>query len=60
MDNEEISMVQECSVEYKAIGQPDGGIKIVIDIPKRFKNLWLVKLSELRTTEEEIREYEED
>ncbi len=58
--NSEISMVQECANKYMAMEQPDGGIKIVIDIPKRFKNLWLVKLSDLRTTMEEIREYEDD
>ncbi len=37
----------------------DGSTKIYIKVPKRFRNLWITKLSNLQTTDEEIREYED-
>ena len=58
MDAEAISMVQECVENYSATDRPDGGVEIFLRIPPRFKDLWLVRLSELRTTEQEIRDYE--
>lgn len=58
-NHESFSMVQECTDSYKAEEQKDGKLKISILIPKRFGDLWLVKLSELRTTMEEIEEYEQ-
>ncbi len=51
-------MVQECTDSYKAEEQKDGKLKVSILVPKRFSDLWLVKLSELKTTIEEIKEYE--
>jgi hypothetical protein len=59
MSSNPISMVQECVDEYLVNDKSDGSIDIVIKISKRFKNLWLIKLSELRTSEQEIKEYEE-
>lgn len=53
-----VSMVQECVDEYYAEDRMDGGVEIRISVPKRFRALWLIKLSELRATAEEIREYE--
>ncbi len=55
---EQFSLVQECTDEYY-IEDQDGKIKINILLPKRFKNLWIHKLSELKTTMKEIEEYEQ-
>ena len=52
-------MIQECTDSYGAEVQPGGNLEIHIKVPKRFADLWLVKLSELTTTNEEIREYEQ-
>ncbi len=60
MRSEEISMVQECVQLYRATEMPDGGIEILIHVPRRFKDLWLVRISQLRTNEQEIREYGEE
>ena len=55
---EQFSMVEECVNSYHAKRQADGSLDIAISVPRRFAGLWLVKLSELRATEEDIREYE--
>ena len=60
MDSEQISMVQDCIDIYRVIEKPDGSAEIIIHIPARFKNLWLVRLSDLRTTEQEIKAYEDE
>ena len=52
------SLTQECVDSYRVNEQPAGGVEITITVPKRFADLWLVKLSELRTTAEEIATYE--
>ena len=52
------SMVQECVSDYEAHESEDGSAVITIRVPKRFVNLWLVKLSNLRTTLREIEEFE--
>ena len=54
MADEDIRMVQECVSLYAVHEQEDGSINITIEIPKIFSNLWLVRLSELRTTKDEI------
>jgi hypothetical protein len=51
------SMVQEACTSYEASERPDGSLEIRIVVPKRFANLWLVKLSELRGTLEEADEF---
>ncbi len=58
MNSEEISMVQECTSYYLAKRHPDGSVTVTIEVPKRFADLWIVKLSELRTSMNEILEYE--
>ena len=58
MESKEVKMVGECTDSYSARKHPDGGRDIHIKVPKRFADLWLVKLDELRTTMEEIRKYE--
>jgi hypothetical protein len=55
-----ISMVQECVDQYQVSKRKDEGIEISIIVPQRFKNLWMVRLSELTTTPEEIEYYEKD
>ena len=55
---EPISMVQECVSQYYARKSPDGSVTITIRAPKRFANLWLVRLSNMRTTLREIQEFE--
>jgi hypothetical protein len=53
-----ISMVQECTDSYRVEEQDDGGVVVTIRIPKRFSELWMMKLSELRTTQSEINEFD--
>jgi hypothetical protein len=60
MPDLDYSMVQECANRYEARRQADGSLEIHISVPRRFADLWLTKLSELRTTDAEITEYESD
>ena len=57
-DDSSIEMVGECTDKYETTEHEDGSLDIHIKVPKRFKDLWLVKLTELTTTMEEIKEYE--
>ena len=57
---ETISMVQECVSEYRVVDDTNGGVSIIIDVPKRFVSLWLLKLHDLRTDALEISRYEGD
>lgn len=52
------SMIQECTASYSATERKDGGVAIRIEVPTRFADLWLVKLSELQTNDTEIAQYE--
>jgi hypothetical protein len=54
-DNGSFSMVHEAVDSYEARQLPDGRTEIRIVIPPRFADLWLVKLSELRGTNAELR-----
>ena len=56
----EYSMIQECTNRYEARRQADGSLDIHILVPRRFANLWLAKLSDLRATDTEITDYESD
>lgn len=47
------SMVQECVDHYSVQEAPDGSVEIRIRAPARFAQLWMVKLSELRASDEE-------
>lgn len=58
MKPKNISMVQECVDSYHVNEKADGGVEIVMRIPKRFRELWLVRLSQMRTNEDELRQYE--
>jgi hypothetical protein len=53
---EKYSMIQECTDKYVMEEKTDG-IRITIDIPARFKWLWMTKLSDLETDDKEISEY---
>lgn len=53
-------MVQECTNSYHVTEKGNNGIEINIKIPRRFESLWISKLSDLRTTLEEIEYYEKD
>ena len=57
--DEEFSLIQECTDEYY-LEDKDYKTKINILIPKKFKRLWIHKLSELKTTMKEIEEYEQN
>ena len=57
VSEEQYSMVQECADSYMVEDQPDGGAVITIKVPKRFKLLWMVRLTDLRTTMSEIDEH---
>lgn len=54
----ELSLVQECTDEYY-FEDKGSKIKINVLIPVKFKNLWIHKLSELKTTMKEIEVYED-
>lgn len=60
MTTDDISMVQECTSSYVASERPDGGLTVTIEIPARFAELWLVKLSELKATTDDLAENEPD
>lgn len=53
---EKFSMVEECTDLYMVEEKPDG-VRIIIDVPARFKSLWMIKLSDLMTDKKEIDEY---
>ena len=54
---EKFILIQECTDEYY-IEDQGNKVKINILIPKKFKKLWIHKLSGLITTMKEIEEYE--
>ena len=56
-ETETISMVRECVDKYQVTNQPAGGIDIRISVPKRFADLWLLKLSALRASRSEIEDH---
>jgi hypothetical protein len=57
MNGNSISMVQECVTSYVVHENADGSITVTIDVPKKYKELWMIKLSSLTVTEEELKEY---
>jgi hypothetical protein len=57
MPHEPVQMISECADSYNAIDLPDGRIQILINIPRRFRDLWLVKLNDLMASDEELHEY---
>ncbi|MGB7127921.1 MAG: hypothetical protein WBD50_02385 [Candidatus Rhabdochlamydia sp.] len=59
MNEETYSLVEELTNEYIVKELSNSEIEIYIRIPKKYEFLWLVKLSELCTTEKEIAEYKE-
>ena len=60
MATNEYSFVQEIASSYEAKEKSNGDLEIRMVIPKRFKFLAMVKMSELLITEAEIKKYEED
>lgn len=60
MDKETFSLVQECTNKYSIEELNKTEMEIRIRIPKKFRSLWLNKLSELHTTEKEIEEYKDN
>ena len=59
MDEEKFSLIQECTNKYFVENLDEEEVEIHIRIPKKFRSLWLSKLSDLRTTEQEIDEYKD-
>lgn len=59
MNEETFSLVQECTNKYFVENLNEEEVEIHIKIPKKFRSLWLSKLSDLRTTEKEIEEYKD-
>jgi hypothetical protein len=51
-------MVQECAEAYEVRSRPDGSATIQIEVSRRFRDLWMTKLSDLRATDAEIAEFE--
>ena len=59
-DQDEFSLIQECTDSYRVVDRDDGGILITIKVPKEFSNLLIAKLSDLTSTKKEIEEYEDE
>ena len=59
MNEETFSLVQECTNKYFEENLNEEEVEIHIRVPKKFRSLWLNKLSDLRTTEKEIEEYKD-
>lgn len=57
MNENFFSLVQECSNKYSIKEINENEIEISIRIPKKFKILWLSKLSDLKASQEEIEFY---
>ncbi len=57
-DERKYEMIDECVRRYKFTRSDDGSARIVIEVDKRFADLWLVKLNDLYTDDAEIAEYE--
>jgi hypothetical protein len=57
MPSQQIQMIEECCFIYQARQQADGSIEVVIKAEKRFAELWIEKLNNLMTTEDEIANY---
>lgn len=53
-DEKGYSMVQECTDLYRVTELEDGRTRVEMVVPARFRDLWLMKLSELRTDDTEI------
>ena len=60
MKDELFSLVQECTNKYSVVAINEKETEIRIRIPKKFRTLWISKLSDLRTTEKEIEEYKDE
>ena len=60
MDEETFSLVQECTNKYYVENRNKDEVEIHIRIPKKFRSLWLSKLSDLRSTQKEIEEYKDN
>ena len=57
---ETFSLVQECTNKYSLENVNEKEFEIHIRIPKKFRTLWLIKLSELQTNIKEIEECNEE
>ena len=55
MADKDVSMVQECVSKYFATEHPNGSLTITLEVPARFADLWLIKLSELKATADDLR-----
>jgi len=53
-----ISMIQERTDFYEFNRKVDGAAEVRIVIPKRFADLWAIKLGNMRTSPKEIADYE--
>jgi hypothetical protein len=57
MDEETFSLVQECTNKYLVKNLNEEEVEIYIRIPKKYRLLWLSKLSDLKITQKELEEY---
>jgi hypothetical protein len=60
MNDEIFSLVQECTNKYSVHDLNEKEVEIRIRIPKKFRDLWLIKLSDLRTTLKEVDKYKNE
>lgn len=59
-ERQTVKLIGECSSVYRVDDLGEEGIRIHIEVPRRFADLWIVKLNELRVTDEEIATYSSD
>lgn len=61
MHQEMFNMIEECTNRYRVadINETDE-VEILIRIPKRFKSLWMIKLSDLQTNMQEIEDLKDE
>jgi hypothetical protein len=52
-------MVDELATSYRVATQPDGSTEIRIRVESRYRDLWLVKLNELRASDLDIASFAE-
>lgn len=60
MDEKKFSLIEECTNSYRINDLNENEVEIRIRIPKKFRSLWMFKLSDLYTSLQEIEELKDE
>lgn len=60
MKDEKYSLIQEFTNSYSIDDLNENEVQITIRIPKKYRSIWMSKLSDLETSLQEIEELNED